>query len=240
MNYSNASRFSDACLGGSEAATDATSFVTSGEEFVLQLDTCSLAPGSHLPLCTDMDGFSSRLEIGDSGIEVYVSPLTSAVGPSRLVKGQSSVLTVACTGCISGLSTAQLAIACDESPNAVPLAISPNSTNAVQLQEGLQGFTASFDTRGLGSGRSYRVCLDLDGAGTQYRAGDSGISMYLTAIASISFDEREESEPSQFGRRLASVAAGRVLELVMLCLPGGGGCGTVSEARALPVRQMWH
>lgn len=29
----------------------------------------------------------------------------------------------------------------------------------------------------------------------------------------------------------------RVLELVMLCLPGGGGCGTESEARALP-RQM--
>lgn len=229
VNYSNASRFTDACLGGSEAATDATSFVTSGEEFVLQLDTCSLAPGSHLPLCTDMDGFSSRLQIGDSGIEVYVSPVTSSVGPSRLVKGQSSVLTVACTGCISGLSTAQLAIECDESPNAVPLAISPNSTSAVQLQEGSQGFTASFDTRGLGSGRQYRVCLDLDGAGTQYRAGDSGISMYLTAIASISFDEREESEPSQFGRRLASVAAGRVLELVMLCLPGGGGCGTESE-----------
>eukprot|EP00435_Cladocopium_sp_Y103_P033438 s2403_g8.t1 len=223
VNYSNASRFTDACLGGSEAATDATSF------FVLQLDTCSLAPGSHLPLCTDMDGFSSRLQIGDSGIEVYVSPVTSSVGPSRLVKGQSSVLTVACTGCISGLSTAQLAIECDESPNAVPLAISPNSTSAVQLQEGSQGFTASFDTRGLGSGRQYRVCLDLDGAGTQYRAGDSGISMYLTAIASISFDEREESEPSQFGRRLASVAAGRVLELVMLCLPGGGGCGTESE-----------
>ena len=30
-------------------------------------------------------------------------------------------------GCISGLSTAQLAIACDESPNAVPLAISLDS-----------------------------------------------------------------------------------------------------------------
>ena len=79
----------------------------------------------------------------------------------RLVKGQSSVLIVACTGkfpekccsfasclhmtrdenetgsspwysllvagCISGLSTAQLAIACDESPNAVPLAISLDS-----------------------------------------------------------------------------------------------------------------
>lgn len=26
-----------------------------------------------------------------------------------------------------------------------------------------------------------------------------------------------------------------VLELVMLCLPGGGGCGTESEARALPL-----
>ena len=39
------------------------------------------------------------------------------------------------------------------------------------------------------------------------------------------------------GMRLEFENSRGVLELVMLCLPGGGGCGTESEARALP-RQM--
>ena len=117
-------------------------------------------------------------------------------------------------GCISGLTTAQLAIECDESPHAVPVAISFESRrkksaawpkrqlgvfvgfvfgkgptapvqysckqapgpqfavwsssnlkcqisachafriiSSFRILSGLQGFTVSFDTRGLGSGR---------------------------------------------------------------------------------------
>ncbi|CAK9042462.1 unnamed protein product [Durusdinium trenchii] len=226
-NHSNMSRLTDTC-GGLEVSTAATTFKESAEEFVLELDTCSLTPGVHFSLCTDLDGFASRLEIGNSGIEIYVSPLKSIVGSERLVKGKHSLLTMACSGCMNGVTTAQLAMKCDESPNAVPVAVSPNSTGAVLLQEGSQGFQAHFDTRGLGSGRRYRVCLDLDGPSPTYRAGDTGLSIYLTAITSISFGEAGSEVREESGQE--SISAGRDLQLVLLCLPGSGGCGVETEA----------
>ena len=72
-----------------------------------------------------------------------MSPVAAIVGPARpeagkldrvarLVKSPDSVLTLSCMGCTAS-STAQLALQCDESPGAVPVAVSPQSSEAVPL-----------------------------------------------------------------------------------------------------------
>ncbi|CAJ1400084.1 unnamed protein product [Effrenium voratum] len=224
-NPDNRSRPVSECLGGTGTSTDAWPFLPHGEDFVLELDTCNLLPGSYLWLCTDMDGLSSRQQIGNSSIEVYVSPVTSLVGPSRFLKGSQSQMTITCPSCVAGVTTVQLAFQCHGSP----VAVSPSSTGAVGLQAGSQGWTASFDTRGLSSGRPYRLCVDLDGSGSMYRAGDSGFTLSVTAVASISLSDEESAPQPSLGRRLASATTGRLLSLEMLCLPGPGGCGSHTE-----------
>ncbi|CAE8677064.1 unnamed protein product, partial [Polarella glacialis] len=88
-----------------------------GTTWALRAVTQTLTSGRHYRLCTDLDGVENEsLLIGDTGLTVFVSPVTM-VAPQQLVAGSSNPVVLSCErgGC-EFLLKGFLAVSCSRLP----------------------------------------------------------------------------------------------------------------------------
>jgi len=104
--------------------TEAENFqpAPSGDTWLLEPDVAKLLAGRRYRLCTDLDGnLDSRLRVGDTGLSVYLSPIT-AVYPTTLEStniSQQLILHCGYDGCaLARLRSAYLSTGCNRVPAA--------------------------------------------------------------------------------------------------------------------------
>lgn len=151
---------------------------------VLQMD--GLQPGRLYKLCTDLDGIfgpgSTILTSGESGVSVYITPL-STLGPPLVVpaRASSSVLLDGCGTYCSAASVGYLAatcapnFACEKYPIATPLRLT-NQRWWLDLPRESSLVPFAY----------YSVCLDIDGPAGYLVSGDTGQKMYISGLPSKS------------------------------------------------------
>jgi len=166
----------------------------------IEPDVSELITGRRYRMCTDLDGNrNSYSRVGDTGLTLYLSPITSV---SPLVLQSTNIsqrLTLQCgpEGCSRArLRAAYLATECDSSSidasaascaanYTIPVvhgsdAAQTHATQAGELALNPDGtVTALLDTQCLPTGEEYRVCLLPQGGGYTRRSEDSGYSVTL-------------------------------------------------------------
>jgi hypothetical protein len=165
---------------------------SSYDTWLLEPEASALIAGRRYKFCTDLDGKADRLRVGDTGLSVFLSPLTT-VHPERIQPSRSSELSLTCGvgGCAAlpnHLRFAYLANMCGGAPpdesKSVCLANatvpSPGVTDTTphgEINVREDGYArVTLNTLNLPSGRQYRLCLRF---GNEVVGEDSGLSVTL-------------------------------------------------------------
>jgi len=175
------------------------------DTYFLEPDVARLLTGRRYRVCTDLDGDkNSRLQVGDTGLSVYLSPVT-AVFPKTLEstnKSQQLLLQCGYDGCARArLRSAYLATACGGSPARADASVclanfsgsvaQEAATDAGEVELHPDGTaTISLDTQCLPPGHEYRLCLVPRGEhNSEVVIGeDSGYSVTLVPGSLVAYD----------------------------------------------------
>jgi len=156
------------------------------------LDARSLPLGVDIRLCVDLDGPSSTLEVGDSGLSLHVTAVSLA-NESASANSQGHVTVSRAIGqtirlsCIEGCSMDSLValVPHTASCNTVAVAMAPFLPDGDLAYAGVFGgfgndaWKIALDASAMSAGL-YRLCVDLDGPGIQYSPGDTGELVTVT------------------------------------------------------------
>jgi len=166
---------------------------TSLDTWLLEPHASKLDPGRRYKLCTDLDGEGDHLVVGDTGLSVFLSPITEVI-PESIQQSDSNssdfFLSCGLDGCgvlPDPLSYAYLASSCSMAPKSRNSQVCfanyslysaddlDPSTPLAEIQVLFNGVaTFSLDTSCLSPGHQYRVCLLL---GRDDVGVDSGFSV---------------------------------------------------------------
>jgi len=158
------------------------------------LDATQLSEGASYQLCMDLDGRLPNMPAGDTGLAVYVTPVQS-VATRTLLHASGQQINLVCASCLPGVATVTLADSCGTtgttaSPSAKLIADVPDRTGTARR--------STLDATSLVPGRSYELCVDLDGEAGELVPGSA---------AQVSITPLYAAEPSavrqQPGQRVA-------------------------------------
>jgi hypothetical protein len=134
----------------------------------------------------DVSGLNVR-GFGDTGLLVLISDITEAPGAFRPEPAQT--LRIACTKGCSLASLGHISKGCDKDifdGNLFPNP--PHHTGVVNFAYVRPGFwDITVDATGLDLMENYKLCVDLDGAGTELGFVDTGRKIYNTPISAASY-----------------------------------------------------
>ncbi|CAK0860657.1 unnamed protein product, partial [Prorocentrum cordatum] len=146
------------------------------------VDARGLLEGFHYIVCLDLDGAEDSDRAGDTGLAVYVSPVShaavTATGDRVVRPAPGQQLSLTCAGCSSS-TEAVLMDTCADGHAAASAAAASLGGRVVAAGHG----TWSVDVDGLSGaqvGRHLRLCSDLDGAHGPLRTGDTGLDFYVS------------------------------------------------------------
>ncbi|CAK0830491.1 unnamed protein product, partial [Prorocentrum cordatum] len=163
------------------------SLVATGDASVYQviLDTTSLVAGLYYAVCVDLDGAGASYNFSDVGLRVFASDIV-VQGPVH--REEHALLPFACSRGCTTAATAFLAADCSSEEDATaaspfarlscPSALSAAASCTAPWVVGL-------DTSALKLGVSYALCVDMDGAGGAFSAGDTGRRVYLSGLSGL-------------------------------------------------------
>jgi hypothetical protein len=131
--------------------------------------------GRHYNVCSDLDGPVTTLRVGDTGLQVFVTPVTD-VTPLAIDPAPSQLLTITCELC-SINTEVFLGEDCNASvqDEGMTRRLKPVYTVGNSL------WTVEFDATHATIGVLYRFCLSFDISNTLLPAGDTGIDVYVRA-----------------------------------------------------------
>ncbi|CAE8599504.1 unnamed protein product, partial [Polarella glacialis] len=179
--------------------THASLFIRMGPYWMVPLRTSATLHqfGVRYRLCADLDGVAESQGFGDTGLMVFVSPVSSVLAVYRLLElssgfvaapGQKLVVTCTGTGCSSSTEV-HIAEFCDA---VAPVVLAPNITLPVALTQQVgyeqNEWIAEFDTSRLQPGATFELCIDLDGAsGATFEGGGTGMEVYISPVTALPF-----------------------------------------------------
>lgn len=159
--------------------------------WLLESDVAKLIAGRHYRLCTDLDGDQdSYLRVGDTGLKVYLSPITAVLPNTLQAANHTQQLMLHCGhgGCGQArIRAAYLATACGGSPATECAANNAPTTSAGEAELWYDGtIRISLDTRCLPPRHDYRLCL-LPLGDTGMIGEDSGFGVALVPDSLVAY-----------------------------------------------------
>jgi len=172
---------------GNSASTNLTQLTDT--TFSVQVDATNLRPGWYYRVCQDLDGASGPQTFGDTGYDIYVSPIKTMSQQGAIEKNANTHavnrLTVTCWegGNCDANTRVHVDTACNKDVldglNAAAAGTSGVDINLEVNPVNKQEFFAALDASVLTVGLEYKMCVDLDGYTTVNPWGESGFPIYI-------------------------------------------------------------
>jgi hypothetical protein len=171
------------------------------------VDASSLQAGRLYKLCTDLDGdvetqvqilsptATKPMPMGENLFYYYVSgvtalyhPIHGAVQAQALLRQKDQVITLICpSACANETSVYLTMYTCDTTDftgNRAGQLLAESASVTLTPGSIASQWTATVDCSGLLPGQTFKVCVDIDGAGPMLAFGDAAVTAYITPIVS--------------------------------------------------------
>eukprot|EP00927_Polykrikos_kofoidii_P066241 TRINITY_DN61878_c0_g1_i1.p1 TRINITY_DN61878_c0_g1~~TRINITY_DN61878_c0_g1_i1.p1 ORF type:complete len:1629 (-),score=201.94 TRINITY_DN61878_c0_g1_i1:91-4779(-) len=115
------------------------------------------------------------------------------------------------SSCVAGCSTdnsVHAVLCCADGPGKAPGIVRSQRHSLVIIDSSLPRWGADLDLTGLAEGTSFRICVDLDGEGNEFTAGDTGLSVFVTPAQDVQTRSLRRTTAEQVNLLCASCRPG--------------------------------